>query len=117
MTGFFNILVYTRPHVVTVRRRHGDYLWLRAFLCVVKSCGDHDGRVRCRRRRISWITRQRPGREQENLAGTSSQIRRSNPRAGGAIVNSPGNIMGLAVETQAQTTVELVSRNNMYYFS
>mmetsp|Transcript_25666 Transcript_25666/g.38407 ORF Transcript_25666/g.38407 Transcript_25666/m.38407 type:complete len:532 (-) Transcript_25666:2253-3848(-) len=40
--GAFNILVYTRPHVTTLRRRNQDLSWFAAFCIVVKRGGDHD---------------------------------------------------------------------------
>jgi len=40
LAGFFNILVYTRPKVATVRRRRPEYWWFRAFWMVVKAGGD-----------------------------------------------------------------------------
>ena len=38
--GFFNILVYTRPKVSTVRRHRPEYWWFQAFWLVVKAGGD-----------------------------------------------------------------------------
>jgi hypothetical protein len=35
--GFFNILVYTRPKVVSLRRSHPEYSWFQAFAMVVKA--------------------------------------------------------------------------------
>jgi hypothetical protein len=61
LQGFFNILVYTRPHVSALRRRHLSYSRLRAFWIVVKAGGDHDRPSTGRRtRRLSWISRQNP---------------------------------------------------------
>ena len=47
--GILNILVYTRPHVNSLRRAYPEYSWLKAFTIVVKSGGDNDGIVRKRR--------------------------------------------------------------------
>lgn len=61
--GFFNVLVHTRPHVISLRKRCKDYSWFRALVEVVKSGGDHDGKVRGMKRskrRLSWISRHRP---------------------------------------------------------
>jgi hypothetical protein len=68
MQGFLNILIYTRPHVITKRRRHTNYSWFKAFIEVVKAGGDNDGNTRRRRRRggggirrrLSWISKQKP---------------------------------------------------------
>ena len=38
--GFFNILVYTRPKVSTLRRRRPEYWWFQAFWMVVKVGGE-----------------------------------------------------------------------------
>ena len=38
--GFFNILVYTRPSVVTLHRRYSEYSWLRALWMVLKAGGE-----------------------------------------------------------------------------
>jgi len=40
LCGFFNILVYTRPKVSTVRRRRPEYWWFQAFWLVVKAGGE-----------------------------------------------------------------------------
>lgn len=40
--GFFNILVYTRPHVAKLRRTQTDLSWFGAFWAVVKKGGDND---------------------------------------------------------------------------
>ena len=42
LQGFFNILVYTRPHVTSLRRRHKELNWFQAFWAVVKKGGDND---------------------------------------------------------------------------
>jgi hypothetical protein len=42
LQGFFNILIYTHPHVISYRRNHSEYLWIRALFDVVKSGGDSD---------------------------------------------------------------------------
>jgi len=38
--GFFNILIYTRPNVVTLHRRYSEYSWLRALWLVLKAGGE-----------------------------------------------------------------------------
>lgn len=43
MQGFFNVLVYTKPSVESIRKVRPDISWICAFLIVVKSGGDHDG--------------------------------------------------------------------------
>ena len=40
LAGFFNIFVYTRLKVSTVRRRRPEYWWFQAFWMVVKAGGD-----------------------------------------------------------------------------
>jgi hypothetical protein len=42
LQGFFNVLIYTYPHVESFRRNHDQCSWLRAFIEVVKSGGDND---------------------------------------------------------------------------
>mmetsp|Transcript_21433 Transcript_21433/g.31531 ORF Transcript_21433/g.31531 Transcript_21433/m.31531 type:complete len:518 (-) Transcript_21433:102-1655(-) len=37
--GALNILVYTRPKILLIRRRHPDYTWLRAFWLVMTAGG------------------------------------------------------------------------------
>ena len=64
MQGLLNILVYTRPHVISVRKRSPHYSWRKAFWIVVQRGGDHGGLIASRRqrrvRRLSWISRQNP---------------------------------------------------------
>jgi len=38
--GFFNILIYTRPNVVTLHRRYSEYSWSRALWLVLKAGGE-----------------------------------------------------------------------------
>ena len=38
--GLFNILIYTRPNVVTLHRRYSEYSWLRALWLVLKAGGE-----------------------------------------------------------------------------
>lgn len=42
LQGFFNILVYTRPHIISLRRRNPEYSWFKAFIIVFKAGGDND---------------------------------------------------------------------------
>ena len=42
LQGFFNILVYTYPHVQSYSRNHPDVSYFRAFVHVIKSGGDSD---------------------------------------------------------------------------
>jgi len=42
LQGFFNILMYTRPHIVSLRRNNPEYSWFKAFGIVFKSGGDND---------------------------------------------------------------------------
>jgi hypothetical protein len=50
LQGFFNVLIYIYPHVVSCRRNHGDYSFLKACWEVVKSGGDSDQVLRRGRR-------------------------------------------------------------------
>lgn len=40
--GFFNVLVYTYPHVMTYRRNHTECNWFQAFWNVIRTGGDND---------------------------------------------------------------------------
>ena len=42
LQGFFNIIVYTRPHIVSLRRNNPQYSWFKAFVIVFKAGGDND---------------------------------------------------------------------------
>ena len=42
MQGVFNIIVYTRPHIVSLRRHNPQYSWFKAFIIVFKTGGDND---------------------------------------------------------------------------
>ena len=42
LQGLFNILVYSRPHVSSLRSNHPEYSWLKAFWLTVRTGGDHD---------------------------------------------------------------------------
>ena len=42
LQGFFNVLIYTYPHVVSYRRNRPECSWFRAFWEVVKTGGDSD---------------------------------------------------------------------------
>lgn len=55
--GFMNILVYTRPHVTTLRKMYPHYSWLKAFITVVKSGGDNDGNLDIARRQSRILIR------------------------------------------------------------
>jgi len=49
MQGLFNILVYCRPHVSSLRNHNLEYSWLKAFWLIVKSGGDNDSAGQSRR--------------------------------------------------------------------
>ena len=55
MQGVLNMLVYTRPHLISLRSLHPEYSWLKAFIIVVKSGGDNDGNLP-KKRRLSRIS-------------------------------------------------------------
>ena len=40
LSGFLNVLVLTRPKITSLRIRHSEYSWLRAFWYVIKAGGD-----------------------------------------------------------------------------
>ena len=42
LQGFFNIMVYMRPHIISLRRSNPDYSWFKAFVVVFKGGGDND---------------------------------------------------------------------------
>ncbi|GFH50307.1 hypothetical protein CTEN210_06783 [Chaetoceros tenuissimus] len=42
LQGFFLIMVYSRPHVKSLRQRNPEYSWIKAFLIVFKAGGDND---------------------------------------------------------------------------
>ena len=42
LQGFFNVMVYMRPHIVSLRRSNPEYSWTKALLIVFKAGGDND---------------------------------------------------------------------------
>ena len=42
LQGFFNVIIYTYPHVTSYRRNHSECNWFEAFWNVVKTGGDSD---------------------------------------------------------------------------
>jgi hypothetical protein len=42
LLGLFNILIYTRNHVTTVRRLYPDKNWFQAFFVAIRSAGDNE---------------------------------------------------------------------------
>ena len=42
LQGFFNVFVYTRPHVKSIRKNNPDYSWFKAFWIAFKAGGDND---------------------------------------------------------------------------
>jgi len=42
LQGFLNIMVYTRPHIVSLRRNNPEYSWFKAFVVVFRAGGDND---------------------------------------------------------------------------
>ena len=53
LQGLFNILVYCRPHVNSLRRKHPDFSWFKANWITVKTGGDNNSSGRTRRDRQS----------------------------------------------------------------
>jgi hypothetical protein len=63
LQGFFNLLIYTYPHVVSYRQSNTRSTYFRALMEVVKSGGDSD---RSRRLRVTGTMRFRRGRQRRN---------------------------------------------------
>ena len=63
LQGFLNTIVYTRPHVTSIRQRYPSYSWVRSFLIVVKLGGDYDSNDRRLMRR----------RNRQTAGGTTRQ--------------------------------------------
>jgi hypothetical protein len=59
LQGFFNVLIYTYPHVISCRRDHPEYSWIRCFITVVKHGGDSDQLRTTRRHRRDSMRKQR----------------------------------------------------------
>jgi len=57
LQGFFNVIVYTYPHVVSYRRNHSEYSWVCAFWKVVKNGGDSTNYRQPTQRRRSSLGR------------------------------------------------------------
>ena len=72
LQGFNTMLVYTRPHVISLRRTHKEYSWLKAFFIVITSGGDDDGKV-VRDRRLSRISVKIPSEIRGMDLSSSSQ--------------------------------------------
>ena len=53
MQGVFNILVYCRPHVSSLRTNNPGYYWLKAFWQTVRTGGDNNSAGQSRRSRSS----------------------------------------------------------------
>ena len=49
LQGVFNILVYCRPHVSSLRTNNPGYSWLKAFWQTVRTGGDNNGAGQSRR--------------------------------------------------------------------
>lgn len=61
--GFLNVIVHTRPHIISLRKRKKEYSWFQAFVRVMMAGGDSDGNgrgMKRSKRRLSWISRHRP---------------------------------------------------------
>lgn len=53
LQGLFNICIYCRPHVISLRRRRPDVSWWHACWLTVKTGGDHNLLGQSKRRRKS----------------------------------------------------------------
>jgi len=72
LLGFFNILIYTRNHVTSVRRLYPDKNWFQAFFVAIRSAGDNEEfREDTAQIRMS---RRREKRRRESLNATSMKI-------------------------------------------
>jgi len=50
LQGLFNIVVYCRPHVSSLRRNHPEFSWFKAFWLTVRTSGDNGSAGRSDRR-------------------------------------------------------------------
>jgi hypothetical protein len=73
LQGFFNVLIYTYPHVLSCRRDHPEYSWIRCFITVVKHGGDSDQLRTTRRHRRDSM------RKQRKLLEATSRTKRHHP--------------------------------------
>ena len=53
LQGLFNIIIYCRPHVVSLRKKNPEYTLWKAFWVTVKTGGDHNLAGQRRRQRRS----------------------------------------------------------------
>lgn len=74
LQGFFNIIVFTRPHVVTLKKYDNELSTMEAIWEVVKSGGDAALRIKAIRGEAMRRTTTNPGSLSENLDDQSSQI-------------------------------------------
>ena len=84
LQGFFNVLVYTYPHVTSYRKNYPECNWFKAFWTVIKSGGDSDDQSRVGRRRGN---RRGSLRRQQRVLEQSEFRRRSEVMTSTPIIN------------------------------
>ena len=72
LQGFFNVLIYTYPHVVSYRRNRTECNWFKAFWEVIKTGGDSD------QSRINRRGNRRQSLRQRQRVLAQSGLRRNN---------------------------------------
>ena len=80
--GFFNVLVFTYPHVSSYRRNHNNCSWCKAFFEVIKSGGDSDRLIGRGYRRGSLRKQQRALEEKSMGRRSMTNISRGADGAG-----------------------------------
>ena len=53
LQGSFHIVIYTRPHIISLQRNNPEYSWFKAFRVVFKAGGDNDSVGQVQRRPTS----------------------------------------------------------------
>jgi len=53
LQGLFNIIVYCRPHIIALKKRHPEYSLLKAFWLIVRTGGDNNSSGQTKRQRKS----------------------------------------------------------------
>ena len=107
LQGFFNILAYTYPHVVSYRKNHSESNWFQAFWEVIKSGGDSDELRRGRQsRRNSIRKRQRVLEQSEQRSRMGSPMMPYSPRNFGQSIQaenrqfSDSSVVGIKLDSR-----------------
>jgi hypothetical protein len=74
LQGFFNIFIYTHPHVISFRRRNNECSWIRAFWEVIITGGDSDQISITRRVNRNWSVRRRSLRNEPAVLDVSEIV-------------------------------------------